>query len=224
MVCNKNCQKKFDEKLEERFLIACKFPNYDNNKFVLFLQKGAYPYKYVDDWENLNEMPLPVKKDFYSLLNMGGITDADYVHAKRVFKYFEIKTLGEYHNLSVQSNTLLSADVVENFRNMFLELYKLDPTKFLSAPGMTSQAALKKTKVKLDLLTDTNMLLMVGKVLEEEYATLFIDMLNNKKYMKNYDNNKESAYLQYWDVNNLYGRAMLQKLPANSFGWIKDTS
>ena len=146
------------------------------------------------------------------------------MHAKRVFKYFEIKTLGEYHNLSVQSNTLLSADVVGNFRNMFLELYKLDPTKFLSAPGLTWQAALKKTKVKLDLLSDTNMLLMVGKALEEEYATLFIDMLNNKKYMKNYDNNKELAYLQYWDVNNLYDRAMLQKLPVNSFGWIKDTS
>ena len=61
---------------------------------------------------------------------------------------------------------------------MFLELYKLDPTKFVSAPGLTWQAALKKTKVKLDLLTDTNMLLMVGKVLEEEYVTLFIDMLN----------------------------------------------
>ena len=178
MVCNKNCQKKFDEKLEERFLIAYKFPNYDNNKFVLFLQKGVYPYKYIDDWENLNEMSLPEKKDFYCHLNMGGITDADYVHAKRVCKYFEIKNLGEYHNLSVQSNTLLSADVVENFRNMFLELYKLDPTKFLSAPGLTWQAALKKTKVKLDLLTDTNMLLMVGKVLEEEYVTLFIDMLN----------------------------------------------
>ena len=72
---------------------------------------------------------------------MGGITDADYVHAKRVCKYFEIKNLGEYHNLSVQSNTLLSADVVENFRNMFLELYKLDPTKFLSALGLTWQAA-----------------------------------------------------------------------------------
>ena len=178
MVCNKNCQKKFDEKLEERFLIAYKFPNYDNNKFVLFLQKGVYPYKYIGDWENLNEMSLPEKKDFYSHLNMGDITDADYVHAKRVCKYFEIKNLGEYHNLSVQSNTLLPADVVENFRNMFLELYKLDPTKFLSALGLTWQAAWKKTKVKLDLLTHTNILLMVEKILEEEYVTLFIDMLN----------------------------------------------
>ena len=61
---------------------------------------------------------------------------------------------------------------------MFLELYKLDPTKFVSAPGLTWQAALKKTKVKLDLLTDTNILLMVEKILEEEYVTLFIDMLN----------------------------------------------
>ena len=76
----------------------------------------------------------------------------------------------------VQRDTLLLADVFENFRNMCLEIYELDPTKFLSATGLAWQAALKKTKVKLDLLTDINMLLMVEKVLEEEYVTLFINM------------------------------------------------
>ena len=104
------------------------------------------------------------------------ITDADYAHAKTVCKDFEIKNLGEYRDLYVQSDTLLLADVFENFRNMCLEIYELDSVKFLSAPGLARQAALKKTKVKLDLLTDMDMLLMVQIVLEEEYVSLFIDM------------------------------------------------
>ena len=94
---------------------------------------------------------------------MEDITDAEYAHGKRVCKDFEIKNLGEYHDLFVQSDTLLLADVFENFRSMCIEIYKLHPAKFLSAPGLAWQAALKKTKVKLDLLTDIDMLLMVEK-------------------------------------------------------------
>ena len=117
----------------------------------------------MDDWEKFNETSLPEKEDFYSHLNMEDITDADYAHAKIVCKDFEIKNLGEYHDLYVQSNTLLLADVFENFRNMCLEIYELDPAKCLSAPGLAWQTTLKKTKVKLDLLTDIDMLLMVEK-------------------------------------------------------------
>ena len=82
---------------------------------------------------------------------MEDTTDADYGHTKRIFKYVEIKNLGEYHGFYVQSNTLLSAGAFENFRNMFREIYELDPAKFLSVPGLPWKAALKKTKVKLDL-------------------------------------------------------------------------
>ena len=103
------------------------------------------------------------KEDFCSHLNMEDITDADYLHAKRVFKNVEIKNLGKYHDLYVQSDTLLLADVFENFRNMCLGIYEFDPAEFLSAPGLAWQAALKKTKVKLDLLTDIDMLIMVEK-------------------------------------------------------------
>ena len=104
----------------------------------------------MDDWEKFNETSLLEKEDFYSHLNMEDITDADYVHAKKVCKDFEIKNLGEY-DLYVQSDTLLLADVLENFRNMCLKIYELDPAKFLSAPGLAWQAALKNAKVKLDL-------------------------------------------------------------------------
>ena len=96
----------------------------------------------MDDWEKFNETSLPVKEDFYSHLNMEDITDADYSWAKRVCKNFEIKKLGEYHDLYIQSNTLLLADVFENFGNMCLKIYELDPAKFLLGPGLAWQTAL----------------------------------------------------------------------------------
>ena len=135
-VCNKNCQTMFNKKLKERLFSTYKFSNHDNNKYILLLRKGVYPYEYMDDLEKFNETSLPEKEDFYSHLNMKDITDADYAHTKRVCKDFEIKNLGEYHDLYVQSDTLLLADVFENFRNMRLETYELDPAKFLSAPGL----------------------------------------------------------------------------------------
>ena len=97
------------------------FSNHDNNKFILLFQKGVYPYEYIDDWEKFNEVSLPEKQGFYSHLNMEDITDPDYVHAKRVCKDFEIN-LGDYHDLDVQRDTLLLADVFENLRNKCLKI------------------------------------------------------------------------------------------------------
>ena len=94
---------------------------------------------------------------------MEDITDVDYRHAKRVFSRVALKNLGDYHDSYVQSDTLLLADVFENFRNMYIKIYELDPAHFLSAPGLAWQACLKKTDVKLELLTDPDMLLMVEK-------------------------------------------------------------
>ena len=120
-------QHKFDEKLKEQFLNTYKFSNHDNNKFILLLWKGVYPFEYIDDCEKFNETSLLEKEEFYSHLNMEGITDADYVHAKEVSKDFEIKNVGEYHDLYVQIDTVLLAGVFENFRNKCLEMYQLDP-------------------------------------------------------------------------------------------------
>ena len=115
MCCKKQYQHKFDEKLKDLFFNTHKFSNHNNSKFILLLLKGVYPYEYMDDWQKLTETSLPEKKDFYSHLNMKNITDADYAHIKRVCKDFGIKKLGEYNYLHVQSNTLLLADVFENF-------------------------------------------------------------------------------------------------------------
>ena len=152
---------------------------------------------------------------------MEDITDADYEHAKRVCKDFETEDLGEYHDLYVQNDKFLSVDVFQSFQNMCPEIYGLDPAKFLSAPGLAWQAVVKKTKVRLDLLTDIGMLLMVEKIIRGGIChSIYQYKKANNKY---YDKNKELSYTQYWDVNNLYGWAMSQKLPVNNFEWIKDT-
>ena len=111
-----------------------------------FWRKGIYPYEYMDKWEKFIKTLLPKKEEFYGTLNMEDLTDLDYNHVKRVCKDFEIKNVGECHDLYLSSDTLLLADVFEKFRTMCLEIYELDPAKFLSAPGLAWQAALKKTK------------------------------------------------------------------------------
>ena len=116
----------------------------------------------MDSWERFDET-LPNKDDFYSSLNMENITDADYRHAKKVFKEFKMNSLGEYHNLYAKSDTLLLEDVFKNFKNKCIEIYELDPAHFLSAPGLAWQACLKKTGIILELLTDVNMLLVAEK-------------------------------------------------------------
>ena len=138
---------------------------------------------------------------------MEDITDADYTDAKRVCKNFEIKNLEEYQDLYVQSDTLLLADKFENFRNMYLKIYELDPAKFILAARLVWKAPLKETKVKLDLLTDIDMLLMVEKGIRGGIChSIYWYTKANTKYIKDYNKNKELSYLQYWDVNNLYGR------------------
>ena len=120
----------------KRFASTYEFCNKDLNKFVLLLRKGVYPYEYMDNWERFNEISLPDKESFYSNLNMENIDDVDYRHGNNVFKRFKLKNLGEYHDLYVQSDTLLLADVFGNFRNTCIKVYELDPAHFLSSPAL----------------------------------------------------------------------------------------
>ena len=121
------------------------------------------------------------------------------MHTQKEFlKIFEIKNLGGYHDLYVQSYTLLLADVFENFQNVCIEIYVLDPAKFLSATGLTWQAALKKTEVKLDLLTDIDILLMVEKGVRGGIChSIYQYAKANNRYLKHYNKNKKSSYIQY---------------------------
>ena len=132
--------------MKKQFKNTFTFSNNDINKFVLLLGKSVYSYEYMGEWEKFNETKLPEKENFYSNLKMEYITDLDYNHAKRT-----------NHDLYLKSDTLQLADDFENFRKMFLEIYELDPAKFLSAPRLAWQAAFKKSKVDLELLTDIDL-------------------------------------------------------------------
>ena len=90
----------------------------------------------MDSWERFDETSLPDKETFYSSLNMEDITDVDHRHARRVFKNLNNKNLCDYHDLYVQSDTLLLSDVFENLRNKYIEIYELDSAHFLSTPGL----------------------------------------------------------------------------------------
>ena len=149
---------------------------------------------------------------------MQDINDIDYRHADNVFKGFELENLGQYHDLHVQSDTLLLADVFENFRDMCIKEYELDPAHFLSLPGLAFQASLKKTNIELELLTDYDILLKVEEGIRGRICySIHRYAKANNKYVKNYNNNEESSYIQYLDANNLYGWAMSKKLPVNGF-------
>ena len=141
----------------ENFPILYQFCNSELNIFFLLLGKGIYPSEYMDRWGKFNEVLIPPKEAFYR----EGISDTDYEHVQKVWEVFEIKNLGEYHDLYAQSDTVLLAEVFQKFRDKRTEIYGLDPAHFVSAPELAWQACLKITKVELELLTDINMLLMV---------------------------------------------------------------
>ena len=116
--------------LIKKFPNTYKFRNNDINKFILLLRKGAYPYEYMDSWERFNEVTLLNKNAFYSKLYLENITDEDIYMLKKYLKSLNLKNLDEYHDLYVQGDTLLLADVFENFRNKCVEICELDPDHF----------------------------------------------------------------------------------------------
>ena len=220
----KKCSKLINEAITN-FPITYQFCNGDRNKFALLLRKGVYPYEYMDSWERFDRTSLPDKEAFYSKLNLEDITDKDYARAQKVWEVFQIKNLGEYYDLYVQSDTLLLANpLFENFRDKCTEIYGLDPVHFLSAPGSAWQARLKKTGVDLELLTDIDKLLMVEEGIRGRICqAIYRYAKANNKYMNN-NKKKKTSYLLYLDANNLYGWTMSEKLPINCFKWVEDIS
>ena len=140
--CKQRYRKKFNKEPIKRFASTYEFCNNDLNKFVLLLRKGIYPYEYADAWETFSELSLPSKEDFYSNLNMEDISDIDYRHANNVFKVFKLENLGNHHDLYVQSDTLLLADVFNNFRDMCIKEYELSSSLFIVT--RTSMASMFK--------------------------------------------------------------------------------
>ena len=219
----KACLWRKDIKLSE---LVKNFPNTFNlcrggvEKFPLLLRKGVYPYEYMKNISQFDEKELTTIDNFYNKLNSSGISTKDYSHAKKVLQFFKIKDMGEYHDLYVRFDVAQLSDVFENFRSLCLKIYELDPSYFVSTPGLAFEAMVKCTKVKLELLTDIEMVLMVEKVICGGLTQVVKrHAVANHRYLPGYDASKKSVFLQYLDANNLYGYAMSRKLPLDGYKW-----
>ena len=190
----------------------------------LLSRKEIYPYDYMSGIEKFSEEKLPPKEEFFSKLNDCEVSDEDYEHAQKVWKEFGIQNLGEYHDLYLKSDVLLFADVFEEFRRNSLENYSLDPAWYFTSPGLSWDALLKHSEVKLELLTDPDMLLMFEKGIRGGVSMIpnRYSKANNKYMGKKFDPRSPSKFISYLDANNLYGWAMMKPLPVGDFKWIKE--
>ena len=139
------------------------FEKYTPKQYELLVTKRVYPYEYMSSWDRFEETKLPPKEAFFSKLNMVGVSSENYEHACKVWKEFGIKNLGEYHDLYLKTDVILLANVFEAFREVCLKNYGLDPAHFYTAPGLAWKACLKKTKIRLELLLNPDMLLMLER-------------------------------------------------------------
>ena len=196
---------------------------FQGEKLSLMTKKGVYPYDYMNSFEKFEEKRLPKKEDFFSIMNNKHITDEDYQHAQTVWKTFNLKTMGEYHDLYLKSDILLLTDVFENFRKACQQYYELDPAHYFTTPGLSWDAMLKRTKTELELMSDVDMFQFIEKGMRGgiSYIANRYGKANNK-YMENYNPEEASKYIIYLDANNLYGWAMSQYLPTGEFKWLTE--
>ena len=198
------------------------FEEYSENQYKLLIKKGIYPYEYMTDWDKFKETKLPPREAFYSKLNMSDVGNEDYEHANRVWKEFRLKDLGEYHDLYIKPDVILLANIFEAFRKVYLKNYGLNPAHFYTASRFAWKACLKKTRVRLELLLDPDMLLMFERGIRGGITQSINRWAKaNNPYMgPEFVPDKPTRYLQYLDANNLYGCAVSQPLPTGGFKWV----
>ena len=185
-------------------------------------QKGFYPYEYMNTEEKFNDTKPPPQKAFNSKLSGKGISNKNYNHVWNVWNTFKMKTFKEYHELYNITDVLLLADVFENFRDLCLKIYGLDPVYYFTAPGLAWDACLKITDIQLELLSDLNMLLLFEKGIRGGISIISnrYGKANNKYMRKGFNKSIPSKYLMYLDANNLYGCGMSMKLPTYGLKWL----
>lgn len=184
----------------------------------MLLRMNVYPYDYMDDESRFQETCLPSKENFYSEIKKSHISDEDYHHACNVFQRLNISNLGEYSDLYLKTDVLLLTDIFENFRNIAIRDYQLDPCHFYSAPGLSWAAMLLMTKVNLELITDMDDLLLWERACRggvSQISSRFAQA--NNPYLDDYDPSQAHAYIMHIDANNLYGWACQQPLPIGGF-------
>lgn len=193
--------------------------HFPSHLLPLLRRKCVYPYDYMDGWEKYGEKKLPPIEDFYNKMNKETLTKEDYQHAKDVWQTSKVQSLGEYTDLYVKADCLMLADIFEKFRATFIKEYKLDPAWCFTLPGYGLEALLHTTKVQIELLTDINMVYMFQKGIRGGFAccTHKFSEARNKYLGHTLQSGEESKQIILLDCCNLYGYAMSQFLPKDSF-------
>ena len=187
----------------------------------LLLRKQVYPYEYIDSWDKFKENKLPPAKYFYSSLTEENISKEDYLHAQVMWNKAKCKTIGDMCDFYVKTDALLLTCVIENFRDLCMQYYGLDPLHYISLPGLTFDACLKFTNAKLELLTQPDMYLFIERGIRGGISVIShrFGEANNPD-LKTYDKTKPTSYLAFFDCNGLYSWALSQPLPIRDFQWV----
>ena len=185
---------------------------FSGEKPKLVKEKGIYPYEYMNSFKSFNEGELPDKSKFFSSLKHSSINEKEYDRAVNVWKVFKIKNFDEYHDLYLKTDVLLLADVFEKLIKTCLNYYSLDPCHYFSAPGLSFDAMLKMTETKLELISDINAYLFIEKEKGIRGGTSYISKRHSKVSGEN--------SIIYWDMNNMYGFAMIQPMPYCDFNFL----
>jgi len=187
----------------------------------LVFAKGIYPYSYMTSPEKFKETKLPPIDAFYDSLNDQALDPKDYERAQETWSHFKMHTLKEYHDHYLLLDTLLLADIFENFRNSIMEGHQLDPLHFLTLPSLAWAMALKHTGTELRLITDANMYLMIESGMRGGIATISNRHAKaNNPHVAGYDQAQPTQYITYLDANNLYGAAQSEMLPVGGFKYL----
>ena len=205
-----------------------KFFNLENRfsgrQLELAKRKGVFPYDWFNSLEKLNYKSLPPKEEFYSLLTGEGISEEEYAFALEVWEVFGCETFKDYLELYNEIDVLLLADVFENFREICMENYGIDPAYYYTSPGLFWDAMLKETKVRLELLSDIDQFYFFKRMIRGGISNVSHRYAEaNNIYMGDlYNPEKEKSHICYFDANNLYGLIMMQKLPYKGFTWMTE--
>ena len=201
------------------------YPHLPEHAFNLLTNKLPYPYSYMDSHDKFDEKKLPPKHVYKNDLTGEDISEKEYNFAKKIWDTFQLKSLGELHDLYVSTDTNLLADVFDGFRDLAYDSYKLDPAHYVTLPSYSWSAALKITKVNLELINDIDMSLFIDQVILGGYAAVVEHYAKaNNKYLEDYEPEKATSYIFSTDCTNEYGAAMKKFLPKDGFKWVDDVS
>ncbi|CAB4484717.1 unnamed protein product [Rhizophagus irregularis] len=198
----------------EKFPLTVRYfteKGYSIDKIKLFFRKGIFPYDWINAWEKFDRTSLPSRKNFYSLLSQQNISKEDYEHAQKVWQIFKMKNFREYHDLYLETDVLLLADVFMNYTIMCLKNDGLDLFHYISAPRMFNDSLYKNSGTELKLMTNMDEYLTVENGIREGMImTSHRYAKANNPQCSDYEFSKLNSWIMYKDMNALYSGAMTQ--------------